>query len=48
MNNPIGPIFFAGEHTARSNRGIEAALESGERVSKEIEEYLKLNKIARS
>lgn len=33
---PHGRIHFAGEHTARSNRGMEGAQESGERVAQEI------------
>lgn len=31
-----GPIHFCGEHTALANRGMEGALESGERVALEI------------
>jgi len=34
--NPHGRIHFCGEHTARSNRGMEGAMESGERVALEI------------
>lgn len=33
---PHGRIHFAGEHTARSNRGMEGAQESGERAAQEI------------
>ncbi|MDG2243394.1 MAG: NAD(P)/FAD-dependent oxidoreductase [Rhodospirillaceae bacterium] len=32
MANPHGRLFFCGEHTAVSNRGMEGALESAERV----------------
>ena len=34
--NPHGRIHFCGEHTAVSNRGMEGAMESGERVALEI------------
>ena len=37
---PHGRIHFAGEHTARLNRGMEGAMESGERAAVEILEYL--------
>jgi monoamine oxidase len=30
---PFGPIHFAGEHTAAINRGMEGAMESGERAA---------------
>jgi monoamine oxidase len=33
---PHGPIHFCGEHTAVSNRGMEGAMESGERVAFEV------------
>jgi monoamine oxidase len=33
---PHGRIFFAGEHTAMLNRGMEGAAESGERAAGEI------------
>lgn len=33
---PHGRLHFCGEHTAVSNRGMEAAMESGERVALEI------------
>ena len=33
---PVGPIHFAGEHASTIEPGIEAALESGERVVAEI------------
>jgi monoamine oxidase len=31
-----GRIHFCGEHTAVSNRGMEGAMESGERVALEV------------
>ena len=34
--NPHGRLHFCGEHTAVSNRGMEGAMESGERVALEI------------
>jgi monoamine oxidase len=33
---PHGQIHFCGEHTAVSNRGMEGAMESGERVALEV------------
>ena len=33
---PHGRVFFAGEHTARGMRGMEGALESGERAAYEM------------
>lgn len=36
MAKARGRIFFAGEHTADSTRGLEGALESGERAATEI------------
>jgi monoamine oxidase len=33
---PHGRIHFAGEHTSRSNRGMEGAQESGERAAQEV------------
>lgn len=36
MALPAGRLHFCGEHTATANRGIEAALESSERVALEI------------
>lgn len=36
MALPAGRLHFCGEHTATANRGIEAALESSERVSLEV------------
>ena len=35
MAKPHGRIFFAGEHTALLNRGMEGAMESGERAALE-------------
>lgn len=35
-----GRLHFCGEHTARSNRGMEGAMESGERVAIEVLETL--------
>lgn len=36
MRDPWGRIHFAGEHTAVMNRGMEGAMESGERASFEV------------
>jgi monoamine oxidase len=36
LATPNGNIHFCGEHTAVSNRGMEGAMESGERVALEI------------
>jgi len=36
LAEPAGRLFFAGEHTARAARGVEGALESGERAAREI------------
>jgi monoamine oxidase len=36
MAAPAGRVHFCGEHTATSNRGLEGALESSERVAVEI------------
>jgi len=33
---PLGRIHFAGEHTALTNRGMEGAMESGERAALEV------------
>ena len=33
---PVGPLHFGGEHTTTLEAGLEAALESGERVTAEI------------
>lgn len=36
LGEPLDNLHFCGEHTARSSRGIEGALESGERVAIDI------------
>lgn len=36
VGKPHGRIHFCGEHTAVSNRGMEGAMESGERVALEV------------
>jgi monoamine oxidase len=36
ISAPAGRLFFAGEHTAEAYRGMEAAMESGERAALEI------------
>jgi monoamine oxidase len=36
LANPLGRIHFAGEHTGQTLRGMEAAMESGERAATEI------------
>ena len=36
IGRPHGRIHFCGEHTAQSNRGMEGAMESGERAAFEI------------
>jgi len=36
MSRPAGRIHFAGEHTAVLNRGMEGAMESGERAAFEV------------
>jgi monoamine oxidase len=38
IQKPEGRIFFAGEHTSVWHGSIEGALESGNRVAKEINE----------
>lgn len=40
MAQPHGRVHFCGEHTARMNRGMEGAMESGERVAIEISQQL--------
>ena len=40
LAEPIGNIHFAGEHTGVSNRGMESAMESGERAAFEVVEIL--------
>ena len=36
LGKPLGRIHFCGEHTAIANRGMEGAMESGERVALEV------------
>ncbi|MEO0412837.1 MAG: NAD(P)/FAD-dependent oxidoreductase [Pseudomonadota bacterium] len=36
IGQPIGGLHFAGEHTAMLNRGMEGAMESGERAAIEV------------
>lgn len=36
VGQPHGPVHFAGEHTAHALRGMEGAMESGERAASEI------------
>jgi len=40
LGKPCGRLHFAGEHTAVTNRGMEGAMESGERAALEIAERL--------
>lgn len=40
LSKPHGRIHFAGEHTAMLNRGMEGAMESGERAALEVVERL--------
>jgi len=40
VSNPAGRIHFAGEHTDFANRGMESAMESGERAAFEISEAI--------
>ena len=40
LGKPRGRMYFAGEHTAVTNRGMEGAMESGERAALEIGEKL--------
>lgn len=37
---PAGRIHFCGEHTATTNRGMEGAMESGERAAFEVAQFL--------
>jgi monoamine oxidase len=37
---PVGRIAFAGEHTAQLARGMEGAMESGERAALQLMEML--------
>ena len=36
LAKPHGRVHFCGEHTAVANRGMEGAMESGERVAMEV------------
>jgi monoamine oxidase len=36
LADPHGRIHFCGEHTAIANRGMEGAMESGERAALEV------------
>ena len=36
MGRPHGPVHLCGEHLARSARGMEGAMESGERAAREV------------
>jgi monoamine oxidase len=40
MAEPVGPVHFAGEHTSDSTRGLEGAMESGERAALEVMDVL--------
>ncbi len=40
IGKPVGNMFFAGEHTAQLDRGMEGAMESGERAAFEVLEKL--------
>ena len=40
MGRPHGRVHFCGEHLARDNRGMEGAMESGERAANELLESL--------
>jgi monoamine oxidase len=40
LGKPVGRIHFCGEHTARFDRGMEGAMESGERAALAIVEVL--------
>ncbi len=40
MAKPAGRLHFAGEHTATASRGMEGAMESGERAAFEVAELL--------
>jgi len=40
LAEPAGRIHFCGEHTATSNRGMEGAMESGERCAFEVLDML--------
>jgi monoamine oxidase len=36
ISKPHGNVHFCGEHTAQSNRGMEGAMETGERAAQEV------------
>ena len=36
ISDPMHRVHFCGEHTATSNRGMEGAMESGERAAFEV------------
>ena len=38
MSRNVGPIFWAGEHHKSRDQGVEAALASGERAARELQE----------
>jgi len=40
LGEPAGRLHFCGEHTALSNRGLEGAMESGERAALEVLEQI--------
>jgi monoamine oxidase len=40
MSRNVGPIFWAGEHHKSRDQGVEAALASGERAARELQESL--------
>jgi monoamine oxidase len=40
LGEPAGRLHFCGEHTALSNRGLEGAMESGERAALEVLERI--------
>ena len=40
MHEPHGRVHFCGEHLARASRGMEGALETAERVTVEVLEYI--------
>ena len=40
ISSPIPPLFLAGEYSAKTDRGMEGAMESGERAANEVIHYL--------
>tara|TARA_B100001113_G_scaffold19473_1_gene14433 strand:+ start:4703 stop:5026 length:324 start_codon:yes stop_codon:yes gene_type:complete len=40
ISDPIPPLFLAGEYSAKTDRGMEGAMESGERAANEVIHYL--------